>query len=44
MCIRDRIKPIEFENDHADVDSEFHQYTNPYVAGALQEQIDKSTK
>ena len=38
------IKPIEFENDHADVDSEVRQYTNPYVAGALNEQIDKNTK
>ena len=44
QTLQEKIKPIEFENDHADVDSEVRQYTNPYVAGALNEQIDKNTK
>ena len=42
--LQEKIKPIEFENDSANVDSEIKQYTNPYVASALQEQIDKTSK
>ena len=44
QTIQEKIKPLEFEDDNADVSSEVKQYTNPYVAGALQEQIDKSSK
>ena len=43
QTLQEKIKPIEFEDDSADVDTEIHQYTNPFVAGALQEQIDKSS-
>ena len=42
--LQEKIKPIEFEDDNASVDTEIRQYTNPYVAGALQEQIDKTLK
>ena len=42
--LQEKIKPIEFENDRADVDTEIRQYTNPYVAGALHEQIEKTSK
>ena len=44
QTLQEKIKPIEFEGDNASVDSEVKQYTNPYVAGALQAQIDKSSK
>ena len=44
MADKKEIKPIEFEGDSAHVDSEIRQYTNPYVAGALQDQIEKKTK
>ena len=44
QTLQEKVKPLEFEDDNADVDSEVKQYTNPYVAGALQEQIDKSSK
>ena len=44
QTLQEKIKPIEFEGDNASVDSEVKQYTNPYVAGALQAQIDKHSK
>ena len=44
QTLQEKIKPIEFENDTADVDTEIRQYTNPYVAGALQDQIEKTSK
>ena len=44
QTLQEKIKPIEFEGDNASVDSEVKQYTNPYVAGALQAQIDKNSK
>ena len=44
QTLQEKIKPIEFENDSASVDSEIRQYTNPYVADALHDQIDKKTK
>ena len=44
QTLQEKIKPIEFENDSADVDTEIRQYTNPYVAGALHEQIEKTSK
>ena len=44
QTLQEKIKPIEFENDRADVDTEIRQYTNPYVAGALQDQIEKTSK
>ena len=43
QTLQEKIKPIEFENDSANVDSEIRQYTNPYVAGALHDQIDKKS-
>ena len=42
--LQEKIKPIEFEDDNASVDTEIKQYTNPYIAGALQEQIEKNTQ
>ena len=44
QTLQEKVKAIEFEGDSANVDSEIRQYTNPYVAGALHEQIDKNTK
>ena len=44
QTLQEKIKPIEFEDDNASVDTEIKQYTNPYVAGALQGQIDKNSK
>ena len=44
QTLQEKVKPIEFEDDNASVDTEIRQYTNPYVAGALQSQIDKSSK
>ena len=43
QTLQEKIKPIEFEGDSANVDSEIRQYTNPYVARALQDQIDKKS-
>ena len=40
--LQEKIKPIEFEDDNASVDSEIAQYTNPYVAGALESQREKN--
>ena len=44
QTLQEKVKPIEFEGDNANVDTEIKQYTNPYVAGALQEQIEKKNK
>ena len=44
QTLQEKVKAIEFEGDSANVDSEIRQYTNPYVADALHEQIDKNTK
>ena len=44
QTLQEKIKPIEFEDDNASVDTEIKQYTNPYVADALQGQIDKNSK
>lgn len=40
--LQEKIKPIEFGDDNAHVDSEIKQYTNPYAAAELQNQIDKN--
>ena len=44
QTLQEKIKPIEFEDDNASVDTEIKQYTNPYVADALQGQIDNNSK
>ena len=42
--LQEKIKPIEFEDDSANVDSEIKQYTNPYVAENLQTRLDESSQ
>ena len=44
QTLQEKFKPIEFEDDKVSADSEFKQYTNPYVAGALHEQIENKEK
>ncbi len=44
QTLQEKVKKMEFDDDSANVDTEIRQYTNPYVAGALQEQIEKKTK
>ena len=44
QTLQEKIRPLEFEDDNAHVESEVRQYTNPYVAEELQNQIDKNTK
>ena len=44
QTIQEKIKPIEFHDDSANVDSEIKQYTNPFVAGVLQDKIEKSNQ
>ncbi|TGX82872.1 efflux RND transporter permease subunit [Palleniella muris] len=42
QVLQEKIKPIEFDDNNANVDSELRQYTNPYAAAELQKQIDKN--
>ncbi len=44
QTLQERFKPVTFEDDNASADSEIKQYTNPYVAGALHEQIENKVK
>ncbi len=44
QTLQEKLKPITFEDDNASADSEIKQYTNPYVAGALHEQIENKEK
>ncbi len=44
QTLQERFKPITFEDDTVSADSEFKQYTNPYVAGALHEHIENKVK
>ena len=44
QTLQEKFKPIEFEDDKVSADSEFKQYTNPYVAGALHEHIENKVK
>ena len=42
--LQERIKPMEFEDDHTHVESELKQYTNPYAAAQLKNKIDNANK
>ena len=42
--LQEKFTPIEFADDKANADSEIMQYTNPYAAKELQNQIDKKAK
>lgn len=42
QALQEKIKPIEFDDNNANVDSELRQYTNPYAAAELQKQFDKN--
>ena len=46
LCQRwqEKYKPIEFEDDVADADSEIAQYTNPYAAAEMQGIHDRKAK
>ena len=43
-ALQEKSKPIEFEDDNANADSEIAQYTNPYAAKELQNKIAKKDK
>lgn len=42
--LQEKTKPIMFDDDNVNVDSEIAQYTNPYAAGQLQSKIEKKDK
>lgn len=39
--LQEKFKPIEFEDDNADADSEFKQYFNPYVTKEFEDKYGK---
>ncbi|NPD91873.1 efflux RND transporter permease subunit [Xylanibacter muris] len=41
QTLQEKIKPIEFGDDKAHVDSELRQYTNPYAAAELQKRLKR---
>ena len=41
QTLQEKIKPIEFGDDNAHVDSELRQYTNPYAAAELQKRLKR---
>lgn len=42
QMLQEKLKPLVFDDDNAHVDSELKQYTNPYAAAQLQNQMDKN--
>ena len=44
QTLQEKISPMKFEDDNADVASEVKQYTNPYVAEHLQAKLEESAK